>query len=521
MSMEVEKKTGKLNVICMIVLAVILASFVFIFADANIFHYTCRMDSDVASETLVGVRIFENSFSTPETWVGSTHKWIVMTPNLEALLYPVTGRNMNLSMGISCSVFLILLVLSALAFYKFLGLSRVEALSGVILLLALTKPFDESQRMLFLHAAYYASHFITLFIILICYKIALEKDKLTVPVFIFTGVLACINGLQGLHACLFCYIPLLGAELIRRIVFFFKKKKSGDNGILVWVCVLNAASYIAQKAVNSYGTGASRNLRHAPEKFAEFVWPFFKEVISFERVPVLAAAVCVMALFGFVFTGIGAVKGDEKSNTHLCGDELCFYPAIVMILGVLLCVFLTTLTTSEAAPRYYVMELFVVGTGTALFIRKLPGLWKLLPVAVVLVIGISSALYQYDSLVKEDNSGATSEMQVVHWMEQKGYGYGYSTFEHANTITVLANNKIQVRALNNMMDLEGSKWLSDKIWYPPFKKESGPVCYIFTDGLKGEFDKFLEKEDPQIIENVSIGSYKIYVLGRDYSRWVD
>ena len=99
-----------IEIVCAVVLLLVLLCHVFILSDANIFHYTCHMESDIASETLVATSIFENGFVQPKTWVTSTHDWIIMTPNLAAFIYPLVGNDMNFSMGIACSITMAILV---------------------------------------------------------------------------------------------------------------------------------------------------------------------------------------------------------------------------------------------------------------------------------------------------------------------------------------------------------------------------------------------------------------------------
>lgn len=500
------------------VLIIFVLGFVWIYADADINHYTVKMNSDIASETLVGISIYENGYTLPDTWCGSTHKYIISTPNLEALLYPVTGYNMNLAMGISCAVMMIALVGVMILYFRQIGLRGAEIFVAAGLALSLMKCGEDIHNMMYLYAEYYVSHLITLFIIMMLYNSCLKKNKVSVPIIVLTVVLAVINGLQGMHACLFCYAPLLGTEILRRFVLFIKKKKQDNFFILGWVFGLFAISFLATKFSGGYGLGASRNIRHAGEKFVEIVLPFLLEVISFDTAPVLAILFCVLAVCGYVMTAISLIKRNDDEDDRAGFNR---YSLFTMLFGVIICVLSSTFTTSEAAPRYYLMLVFVVAVGTAAFMNRFNKkytMWIAVPVIVYMSI---KGMYFYDDLIKSDNTKEYGGYLVSEWMSERGYEYGYSTFDHANMITVLSNNKVKIRPVNSMEEMQGAKWLSDKNWYPPGKDAAGATCYIVSKALEQDFEKFIERENPVIEDTGNAGDYTIYVLDKDYTVWVD
>ena len=331
-----------------------------------------------------------------------------------------------------------------------------------------------------------------------------------------TVILSILNGLEGMHACLFCYMPVLGVEIVRRIAAYFKKEKQGNLLIIVWLLVISFFALFVTNFTDSYNLGASRNIRHAGEKFVEIVWPFFLEVISFEKMPVLVALFCVFAAIGYFFAAKELVFG-EKEKSLLSGD----WSAFAFLFSVIICILSSTFTTAEAAPRYYVMILFTVGTGTALFMRKFGKKCTALVAVLVLIYGLGKTMLFYDDLIADDVSDSQPAAQVVNWMEERGYEYGYSTFDHANLITVVSNDRVKIRAVNSMEEMQGAKWLTDKTWYPPYKNAEGATCYVLSKALAEDFDKFLARENPAVTEIGEVEDYTIYVLDRDYTVWVD
>lgn len=543
MNSKKDRMPGILRHLILFLLDAVLVLILWTYADANLHHYTARMDADIASETLLGTRIYENGFRQPDTWVVSTHNYVIMAPNLAAFIYPIVGKNMNLAMGIAIVLLFLLMARLMYVYLCNMELSHVGVVCVMILSFSLMGTSDDIQQMIFLYAAYYVVHFITLFLFLILYNKAIDKDKIPSWIFGLTLLLSFLNGLQGMHAALFCYMPLLGVEIVRRFVSFIKKEKQSSFLILGWLLATSFLSVFATKIVGSYTLGASRNIRHAGEKFIEYVWPFFLDVISFDRMPVLVTLFCILAALGYIYTvkelltGKGECVGKEDAEKAAeAGAEVSakaagvgtanspFWSVLAFPFGVIVCMLSSTFTTAEAAPRYYIMILFVVGVGVALFMRGVTKWTRYICAAIaalVIIYGFNKAYVFSNDLIINEDSFEQATAQVARWMEDNGYEYGYSTFNQANTITVMSNNKVKVRAVNSMKEMQGAKWLSDKTWYPPIKDVDGPTCYIVTEANAEEFAEFMDDRKPAVIEQTEIDDYTVYVLDHDYTVWVD
>ncbi len=570
MNAKKDRMPGILRHLTLFLLDAVLVLILWTYADANLHHYTAKMDADIASETLLGTRIYENGFRQPDTWVVSTHNYVIMAPNLAAFIYPIVGKNMNLAMGIAIVLLFLLMARLMYVYLCNMELSHIGVVCAMILSFSLMGTSDDIQQMIFLYAAYYVVHFITLFLFLILYNKAIDKDKIPSWIFGLTLLLSFLNGLQGMHAALFCYMPLLGVEIVRRFVSFIKKEKQSSFLILGWLLATSFLSVFATKIVGSYTLGASRNIRHAGEKFIEYVWPFFLDVISFEKMPVLVTLFCILAALGYIYTvkelltgkGECVVAEDAEKAAVVGTANSPFWSVLAFPFGVIVCMLSSTFTTAEAAPRYYIMILFVVGVGVALFMRGVTELAarsakgefasdakaateddaRAVPMrsaadakngkawakyvcaaiaALVIIYGLDKAYVFNKDLIINDDSFEQATTQIARWMEDNGYEYGYSTFNQANTITVMSNNKVKVRAVNSMKEMQGAKWLSDKTWYPPIKDADGPTCYIVTEANAEEFAEFMDDRKPAVIEQTEIDDYTVYVLDHDYTVWVD
>ncbi len=487
------------------VLAITFIALVILHVDINVNHYCAQMDADIASDTILTQVIYDNGFKTPDTWVGSTEVCVISAPNLAAFIYPLVGKDMNLAMGIACSIMMLMLVGVMILYFRQIGFKWHEILAGLIVLFSLSDISSENQSMLFLWAAYYASHFITLFIVLIFYNKSLEQNRVSILAFVITGVLAILNGMQGLHACLYCYFPVLGIEILRRLYLFLKKAEHDNWMISIWLFAITAISYITTELSSSFGMGASRNIRHAPEKFINVVVPDITEVIYFGKMPVVVALVCIIAVIGYVML----ICNMQRKDIGLWAPVVSF--------GI--CAFALTFTTVDSAPRYFITELFIVSFGVALFMRKFRYNWVSLVGALVLFIGVLATRYYYDELVTGDRSKESSEYLVGAWMQENGYEFGYSTFDFANFITVDSNNAVKVRAVNSMGELKGCKWLTDTTWYPPVKSAEGETVYVASSNTKSDLENYISEYNVNVVRIEEVGNFTVYVFDKDYTVW--
>ena len=500
------KKT--FNVILGIIVAVIIVVVVFILSGANIYHYTSHMEADIASETLLAKEIYDNGYSQPDTWVMSTAMRIIGPPRLAAFIYPYTGFDLNVSMGLACSLLMIILVGTMLFFSRQMGLGILESLVMVLLCLVLSESNGETQRMLYLYASYYVGHFISMFIVYGLYARSLKNGKLT-PWVIITLPLAYVNGMQGIHASIFFYLPLFGIECLRRIVLLIKKKKDESLLISFWVAAITAIAFFTAQFLGTYmRSETSRNIRHAPEKFFDVVLPLFKQVLGYGRMQWLVIIFIVIGMAGYILA-VANLK-----------EKPWFWAAIPIPCGFITFVLSTTFSTAEAAPRYYLMQVFAVAVGVAMLMNLFKPTVTMWAAVAVAFYGVISAGVFYQDLVQNDSSASSEYVKMADWMEDSGYLYGYSTFDHANTMTVMCNDAVKIRPVNSLDKMEGMKWLSNAIWYPPYKDVAGKTCYVVSKAKEEDFSAFVSDKHPTIVETKEFDSFTVYVLDHDYTLWV-
>ena len=141
------KKVINKNSIFAVIIGVCLILISGIFVGANIFHYENYMDSDVAADTLLTEVLSQNNYMIPDNWYGSTEKCYISAPNFAAFLYPVLG-DLNLSMGIVCSVMFLILLVVMLLYYRKMQFGLYATLIATIISKTLCASLDKTIGMI-------------------------------------------------------------------------------------------------------------------------------------------------------------------------------------------------------------------------------------------------------------------------------------------------------------------------------------------------------------------------------------
>ena len=187
-------------------------------------------------------------------------------------------------------------------------------------------------------------------------------------------------------------------------------------------------------------------------------------------------------------------------------------------------------TTGEAATRYGIYLLFGAGAGYGVLLQQLSQQTKkgrrsniryLMAILPVIVCAAGALSYNYRNLIKNDHMAQSAYGRIAAEMQVRGVKKGYATFDWANTITVVSNDTVHVRPVNNMKDLEGSKWLANETWYPPYTEQECPVVYITTAYTRETFLETAEMRNIRISEELAVEEYTLFFTAMDYTIWKD
>ena len=94
--------------------------------------------------------------------------------------------------------------------------------------------------------------------------------------------------------------------------------------------------------------------------------------------------------------------------------------------------------------------------------------------------------------------------------------YGYSTFGSAGTLSVRADGRIQLAAIDDFGQMNISKWLTDKNWYCPNLPSTMKVAYVIPKECMDDFSRALEVyQDIEFVDETD--HYSIYVSEINHS----
>lgn len=242
---------------------ILLIAVLGLFSYANIAHYTAHMDADIAGEAVLAKEIAVNHMRTPDTWYASTEKRIIAPANLGAVFYALT-RDMNLSMGLACTVCLWGLVILMWLFYRRLGMRGAALWAAAALPLVLRVDTSNVLGMYALYAGYYVPLLIGMFAALLWYHRRLTGRR-THALSVLLVILAALLGMQGMRGVLMVFLPLLVTEVLR--MCFWRTGVTEGLSLLSHLLLMTILSFVMARMFSGGMTETSRNLRHAPEKF--------------------------------------------------------------------------------------------------------------------------------------------------------------------------------------------------------------------------------------------------------------
>ena len=508
-----------------VLLALLLLFVVGEFVCANLFHYTRYMDADIAGEVLFAKMTAKNGLIPPSTWAYSTERRTLYPCRLGAVLYALTG-NLNLSMGIACSLSFCFLLLLMGLLYKKAGFSRIELLCALLFTLTLTCNIQGFQTMIALYAGYYLSQMGGLFLTLLLLtglsgkrREVGEKRRSFGNEVRMAGLilLAVLLGRQGMRAFLMVYLPIAG------ITFFLWLVKKRERGALQFVTalLLTFLNDLTVKITASNPLSTTRNLRHGPEKLFRVVIPQIGEMMQLPEGRWLWILPCVLGMIGLFFAGADCCRKQEEGDLLAAQVVLCLWASLMGM------VFSASFTTMESSSRYFIALPFAIGVSCAyLLLRsrkkgesRCVRTLSLVMVLLALATGSRAAWINMDQLLLRDDTGNSWLAKAGKVLEEKGYDHAYSTFYLAGPVSVLTNGRVQVAQLDQFRDMKAMKWLSDASWYPPLTKSEEKTAFLVTEANRKDMELFLQKHPDLLLGVTELDGLWIYECKRNVTRW--
>ena len=481
----------------------------------NLFHYNYRMNSDIASEAILGQEIWESKQLLPDTWYPSTEARVISTPNLAALFYGVTG-DMVLAMGMACCFMTALIILSILFFGRKAGISWGGSMLMAFLSLALPVNFNFLE-LVYLFAGYYGIQTAGFFFTLGLYVDAIRAQRIRYGRLGISILLALLLGFQGVRGILVIYAPLLGVEFLRAFCALCKREKrsKADMLVTVWAVLLPAVSFWGNRFSFSVEQELSRNIRNGLPKLLHVVMPDMVGIVGLKEGMVvgriclgLLVACFVVILADILRRLVGKLAGAKWGVNP---EEWAY---LVIGFSPLVTAFAVAFTTIESAERYYFMLIYAMAFGAVLLWQKR---WKI-GVGVLAVFLAVFCFYQvYYPILRAGEPPETENLQVVEFLEDNDYRMAYATFENANSMTVVSGGRVKVAPVASVAKMDICKWLSSSKWYVPTQPYHSRTAYVITESELTEFGQFLKGKEETVSKIGQIGKFSIYASEYNYS----
>lgn len=495
--------------------------FLFMMIVTNVFHFTYRLDADISSDVVLAGEIWDMKQLLPDTWYVSTETRIIGTHDFAAFFYGLT-HNMVLSMGLACSVMTLLITFSMFYFGKSLELKLQDNLLFVLMGLAVPALFDFLE-MLYLFGCYYAIHVVTLFLTMAVYVTALRGQRINRGAFALSIVLSLVLGMQGVRGILILYGPLFGMELGRNLyrIYCAGKADKTDVFVSVWVAVMLSLSFIGTLFPVSVGQEMSRNIRKGFHKLFTVVIPNIGVAIGLKAANPVEKIALVFILILILYLVLDILWRMCRKQKIEAGEwaflVICASPVITALM--------MAFTTFGTTERYYFMCTYVMAFAVVLAIGKLRGkqsrragmAFRCLLSLAVMVITVSNLINIYVPIMKAKEMPQTGDYEIVRYLEGNDFHIAYTTFYHANNLTVLSNGKVRGAAVSSLDKMNVSRWLSSSNWYVPNMPFEEKTAYVIPEAEMDNFAKFLEVHGEDMQFETQIGKCSIYSSDYNFS----
>ncbi len=488
------KNKDKLYKVCsyMILMAIMAISFIYI-KD----HLYMRLNSDDASELILGKLLASENSLLSKNWFYSTELRVLNTNIFYALIFKFTNDFFTVRM-VSYLLMWIVLLLIYFGLCKALNIQKNKVISACLLFI----PFSDYYYSFVLSTAYYIPHIAVSFLTIMLLELYVNKKK-TVYL-IVGGLLAILAGLGGPRQILVTYLPLCLAAF-----FSCAFKKDDDNYFFKYSLIVLIASGVGFVVNNKILAKTFTFLSYDSIRFNTFdierlvalVNGFILnygyktgEVLSSLTITNGVAAVCILLTVYAIYYPLK--HKEEVSDTYYRFSLFVLFNYIIFIL-------LYVCTDMFYENRYYLpLIIFFVPLITLFFeevdfqifnIKK-----TVLYCVFILMVMAQGFAYAY-SYNKFDSN--IEKREILKVLEDGDYTNGYASFWNGNVYTELSNGEIEVwvfqdivlKETDNFDDLY--RWLQVK--EHTSTKPSGKVFVLLSsDEYKATpLKKYLKEEN--------------------------
>ena len=495
--------------------AIILVVFFIVFALINLFHTKGNLFAD-ATQTSIGARVFWEYHSiNPNNWFAWTESGIFTLSLIGAVIYGTTG-SLLFAQSITPVIITIFITLCTWFLLKAMKFSNKEAIIGLFFVYCI--PWGVyPHTMSFLFYAAYSLTILTAFWQLAVYLRMISGVKRFRLLFIIVSIiLAFAQGSNSSRATLVVYVPLMLVDSIRYLIYVFQTKKIWHKErAIVWLCCFGiaATNYIATFMPWAIHTPMSKALRKSVSKFISQIIPAMLDWMGLDSSTNLGIKCIIILLLLVSFIVV------IKSFRHLDVDNVKQMAIAYFLCTICLTIFMLAITKTDVTQRYFFMIPYFIAFSVLIFLcenkEKRKSVTSFLYLAVVFYAVLNIWINFMPILIAEDSSD--EKEQIINWMLENDYFYGYADYLDANPLTVYADGKVQVSSLN-LSNMEVHRWVTDPKWYCPILPNEMKTVYIVRNDLYNSFAVLSGEIDRTLKREFNTKNYIIYSSSYNHSR---
>ncbi|NTV79679.1 MAG: hypothetical protein HGA25_11245, partial [Clostridiales bacterium] len=418
-----------------------------IFAYLNLFQYTQHVDSDIAAEAILAKEMWVEKSLTPDSWISSTERRIISTSMVGALLYGLTG-SMVTSIGISCIIFGIFVVLSFLYLLKTIQLSPLAIITTLLALCCIPingikvngQILPYFTYLVFLFAGYYAPHIILMMFSLGAYFRLLQGNK-TKRLYVFSGLLviyALAMGASGMRSFEVVVIPLFILEIIAlyKATNHFTKMEDKSrwvaSGFVLALTVFTGLGMLYPSSVNyqmtllGNDTVFEKLFRECPQGILACLG------IAGSTDLRSLGAIMQLLVYGILAGIIWGIYIIYRNKSKISKESV--RTVLYFTYSLLLTIFVISITSTAADQNYFFIVIFlvatIIGIMVHIFEKESIFLCSFL-VGFLCLFGVLNLNYTYKNAVTTQTNLEEYE-EIADYLLENGYEYAYAQFWDAN-----------------------------------------------------------------------------------------
>lgn len=283
-------------------------------------------------------------------------------------------------------------------------------------------------------------------------------------------------------------------------------------------------AYLGTRSKYAIVMETSRNIRGGFRKLITEAWPSFLQCINITGTTGLhnVLLIVILVICSAVMI-VYLIFNKRVDHAQLLTLGFFWMSLVVVFLS-------NSFTTTAVSARYYFSVFFIEAYSFAclsgVFQKRLNSFSKTCRVfsrcasiSLIVVVGIVTIQNWksiYYPVITEKDGQHSEQNQIVACLEEKNCKYCYTSFENANSLTVLSNGKVQGAAIDDFSEMNISKWLTSTDWYCPNAEYDAPTAYLITASAQESFDGFMsEHNDITIL--LETENYKLYYSPHNYS----